>query len=215
MRDKVAVATVHGKAYFFIVNQLREHNIPFVSFVPGQPVPPKITLVISTEEEQRLVEFDRIFVYHGEGDLDSLVNEAKKALLGKKVFSTIVVGLDPGVAIGLVVLADGKVIEEGTCFSIKEVLDCIHKILLGVDFSQTSVDIKIGNGVPVYKDLLQDLDAALPAQVALEVVGEAGTNKPLKENKHSRGVRHISSATRIAARKGNLIQRGKTIATDT
>ena len=66
--------------------------------------------------------------------------------------------------------------------------------------------------VPVYEELLEDLDVALPPQVVLEVVNEAGTNKPLKENKRSRGVRYILSAKRIAGRTGNIIPRSKTIA---
>jgi len=60
--------------------------------------------------------------------------------------------------------------------------------------------------------MLGDLDNALPPQITIEVVNEAGTNKPLKENKRSRGVRHISSAIRIAGRIGNIISRRKTIA---
>ena len=88
----------------------------------------------------------------------------------------------------------------------------ILKVLRNVNFEVTNVSVKIGNGVPVYKEMLEDLDDALPPQVALEVVGEAGTNKPLKENKRSRRVRHISSATRIAGRNGNIIPRRKIIA---
>ena len=109
-------------------------------------------------------------------------------------------------------MADGKVIEEGNCFSSQEVISSILKILSNVNFAVTTVSVKIGNGVPVYKELLEDLDDALPPQVALEVVDEAGTNKPLKENKRSRGVRHISSAIRIAGRSGNIFPRRKIIA---
>jgi hypothetical protein len=144
--------------------------------------------------------------------LEGLVDQVKKALLGKDAFWKIVFGLDPGVAIGLVALADGKVIEEGNCFSTKEVIDSILKVLRNVDFAVTSVSVKIGNGVPIYKELLEDLDDALPPQVVLEVVSEAGTNKPLKENKRSRGVRHISSAARIAVRTGKIALRRKLIA---
>ena len=133
-------------------------------------------------------------------------------LLGKEAFEKIIVGLDPGTAIGLVALADGKVIEEGNCFSTQEVINSILKILRNVNLAVTNVSVKIGNGVPVYKDLLESLDDALPLQVVLEVVGEAGTNKPLKENKRSRRVRHISSATRIAGRVGNIVPRRKIIA---
>ena len=212
MKEKVAVATVQGKVYFLIVNQLREQNIPFLSLVPGQSVPAKMTLVITTEQEKHLVNHEKILVFQGDDELDSLVDQVKKLLLGKDAFSKIVFGVDPGVAIGLVAVADGKVIEEGNCFSTKEVIDSILKVLRNVNFEVTIVSVKIGNGVPVYKELLKDLDDALPPQVALIVVGEAGTNKPLKENKRSRGVRHISSATRIAGRTGNIIPRRKTIA---
>jgi len=212
MKEKVAVATVQGKPYFLIVNQLKEQNIPFISLVPGESVPAKISLVITTEQEKHLVNHERILIFHGEDELEGLVDEVKKLLLGKEDFEKIVVGIDPGAAIGLVVLADGKVIEEGNCFSSQEVITSILKVLRNVNFEVTDVSVKIGNGVPVYKELLKDLDDALPTQVTLEVVSEAGTNKPLKENKHSRGVRHISSATRIAGRTGNIIPRRRTIA---
>jgi sugar-specific transcriptional regulator TrmB len=125
-----------------------------------------------------------------------------------------VIGIDPGEAIGLAVIADGKVIEEGNCFSTQEVINSIIKTIRNVNFSLTSVSVKIGNGVPVYKELLEALDDALPPEVALEVVGEAGTNRPLKENKRSRGIRHISSAIQIAGRTGYIIQRRKAIATN-
>ncbi len=60
--------------------------------------------------------------------------------------------------------------------------------------------------------MLEGLDSDLPPQVAIEVLSEAGTNKPLKENKCSRRVRHISSAIRIAGRKGEIISRRKIFA---
>ena len=112
----------------------------------------------------------------------------------------------------MVALADGKVIEEGNCFSTKELIDSILKIIRNVDFAMTNVSVKMGNGVPVYKELLEGLDGTLPPQVVLEVVSEAGTNKPLKENKRSREVRHVASAKRIVERIGKISPRRKTIA---
>jgi len=111
----------------------------------------------------------------------------------------------------MVIITDGKVIEEGNFFRNEELITSIFKMLRNVNFEVTSVS-KIGNGVPFCKEMLEGLDRDLPPQVALEVEGEAGTNKPLKENKRSRGVRHIASAKRIAGRTGNIIPRSKTIA---
>jgi hypothetical protein len=66
--------------------------------------------------------------------------------------------------------------------------------------------------VTVYKELLEGLNGALPPQGVLEVVSEAGTNKPLKEYKLSRGVRHIASAKCMAGRAGYIIPRSIAIA---
>jgi hypothetical protein len=57
--------------------------------------------------------------------------------------------------------------------------------------------------------LLEELDTSLPPEIILEVVGEAGTNKPIQEKQRSRKIRHISSAIRIAGRSGRRIERRK------
>ena len=72
------------------------------------------------------------------------------------------------------------------------------------------VSVKIGNGVPAYKNLLATLDSALPPEVVLEAVSEAGTNRNISENKHRRGLRDIVSAIRIAGRVGYVYPRRKT-----
>jgi hypothetical protein len=211
MNEKVAVATVEGKAYFLIVNKLQEQNIPFLSLVPGESIPTEVKVVITSQKEQNLVKHEKILILTDDSDLDCLIDELKRILEGKAAYERIVVGIDPGQAVGLVVLADGKLIEEGNCYSTQEVIGNITKTLKNVNFSQTNVSVKIGNGVPVYNEILEALDRALPQPVALEVVNEKGTNKPLKDG-HSREIRHISSAKRIAGRSGHIVNRRMQIA---
>ena len=210
MKAKVAVATVQGKAYFLIVNKLKERNIAFLSLVPGETVPTEVKAVITTEKEKHRINHEKILVYDSETEPDALANEVVKILQGKEVYEKIVIGVDPGEVFGLAVIADGKVNETGNCFSIQEVLNKTKNIIKNVDFSSTAVTIKIGSGVPTYKDLLETLDAALPPQVVLQVVSEAGTNRPLNHNKHRRGLRDIASAIRIAGRAGHVYPRRKT-----
>lgn len=133
MKEKVAVATVQGRAYFLIVNALREQGIGFISLVPGQPMPSKVKLVITTEEEKTKISYDKVLVFHNESELESLIIEVKKLLLGKENLEKIVVGIDPGEAIGLAVVADGKVIEEGNCYSSHELTSSILKVLRTVN----------------------------------------------------------------------------------
>jgi len=210
MKAKVAVATVSGKAYFLIVNKLKERNITFISLVPGEPVPIEVKAVITTEKEKKRINHEKILVYNSEMEPDALANEVMKVLQGREAYEKIVIGVDPGEVFGLAVIADGKVNETGNCFSIQEALNKTKNVIKNVDFSSTAVSIKIGNGVPVYKRLLETLDAALPPEVVLEMVSEAGTNRALKENKHRRGLRDIASAIRIAGRAGHIYPRRRT-----
>ena len=211
MKAKVAVATIQGKAYFLIVNKLKERNIPFISLVPGETVPTEVKAVITTEMGKHRINHEKILVYDSETEPDSVINEVMKILQGKEAYEKIVVGVDPGEMFGLAVIADGKVNETGNCFSIQEVLNKIRNILKNVDVSSTGVSIKIGSGVPAYKELLDALDAALPSEVVLEVVSEAGTSRALNDDKHRRGLRDIASAIRIAGRVGYVYPRRKTV----
>jgi hypothetical protein len=211
MKAEVAVATVSGKAYFLIVNKLKERNIAFISLIPGEPVPTEVKVVITTYQEKHRINHEKILVYDGKTDSDTVANEVMKILQGKEVYEKIVIGIDPGEVLGLAVIADGKVIETENCFSIQEVLNKIRNTIKNVDFSSTAVSIKIGKGVPTYKDLLEAFDLALPLEMVLEVVSEAGTNRALNDNKHRRGLRDIASAIRIAGRVGYIYSRRKTV----
>jgi len=210
MKAKVAIATVSGKAYFLIVNALREKNMAFLSLIPGDPVPAEVKLVITTEKEKRLIDHERILIYDCETEPDNVMNDAVKILEGKESYERIVVGIDPGEVFGLAVLADGKVNETRNCVSAQEVLNKVRKFMKNIDISSTVVSVKIGNGVPTCKDLLEALDEALPPEVILELVSEAGTDRHISESKHRRGLRDIVSAIRIAGRAGYTYPRRKT-----
>jgi hypothetical protein len=210
MKAKVAVATVQGKTYFLIVNKLKEKNIPFISLIPGETVPTEVKVVITTEKEKNRINHEKVLVYNGETEPDALADEIRKIFQGKEDYEKIVIGVDPGDVFGLAVVADGKVNETANCFSIQEVLKKTETIVKTVDLAATVVTVKIGNGVPAYKDLLKALDATLQPEVVLEVVSEAGTSHILNENKHRRGLRDIASAIRIAGRTGYRYPRRKT-----
>ena len=208
MKDKVVIATVSGRAYFLLVNELREKKIDFLSLIPGETVPTTAKVVITTEKEKPLIKHERILVFDETKDPTDVVNEAQKLLQGKERYEKITIGIDPGEVFGLAVVADGKITETDNCFGIQEALKNIKNLLKGIDAS-TSITVKTGNGVPIYRDLLEAMDSELPPHVRLEIVSEAGTDRPTKEGSHRRGLRDIASAIRIAARTGRAYQRGE------
>ena len=212
MKAKIAVVTVCGKDYYLVVNELKRKNTPFLSLTPYEPVPIEIEVVITTEKEKPLIKHQRILALQEGMRPATLINEALKIIQGKEFFEKITIGVDPGEVFGLAVLADGKVVETGNCFSLEETLNKIADIVR--DFEGTpveSISVKIGDGVPQCKEkLLHILDKALPMSVSLESVSETGTNRSLNEAKHRRGLRDIVSAIQIAGRIGYRFQRRRT-----
>jgi len=205
MNAKVAVVTVSGKAYFLLINELKSKNIQFISAIPGETLPAEAKVVITTKNEMLLVENERVLVFEPETEPSHVVDQAVRILEGKEDYERIVVGIDPGDVFGLAVVADGRVTETRNCFDRAEVTNFVKGLVKNVDFERTAVTIKIGNGVPDHIDLLKDMNSELVLQVTLEVVDEAGTNRPFIG--HRRGLRDIISATRISGRSGTVYPR--------
>lgn len=208
MKAKIAVATVSGKAYYLLVNELKNRGLDFLSLTPQESVPIDIEVVITTAAEHHLIKHPKVLIYTNEADPAQVVNEAVRTLQGQKSHETIVVGVDPGKTFGLAVLSDGNVLETVTCSSIEETVNTILNTLAKLQAAAHIV--KVGNGAPsIAAELLSLLDKNLPENVAFEVVSEAGTSRFVGETLHKRGLRDALSAVKIAERRGQPYQRGK------
>jgi hypothetical protein len=208
-KPEIAVVTVSGRAYYLLVNELRDKKVPFLSLIPGELVPVGIKIVLTTELERHLIHNEKILTLDAKVSPESLVAEALQMIQGKERYEKLVVGIDPGDTIGVAVLADGRVVETGNCFSPEETVQQIKIVLKSsIGDRAESIVIRVGDGVPSCEEkLLRLLDKALPKNIIFESVIEAGTNRSLSEAKNRRGLRDIASATKIAGRKGNLFQR--------
>jgi hypothetical protein len=209
MKAKIAVATVSGKAYYLIVDELKKRNVPFISITPYEPVPVEIKVVLTTEREKPIINHENVLTLKEGEDPQALINQAIQHLEGKNFYEKIVIGVDPGEVLGIAVLADGKIIKTGNSFSIKETIDEIGNIIEGLkDVKTSTIIVRVGDGVPEYKErLLRALDRRLPPNVELESVSEAGTDRYISEAKHRRGIRDIVSAIKIARRNGQKFVR--------
>ena len=209
MKAKIAVATVSGKAYYKLLNELKRKGLPFLSLKPWDPIPLNIKVVITTKKERHLVEHPTVLIFERESNPTSVIDEAILSVQGKRNYEKVVVGVDPGETYGVAVLGDDNVLETLVCSSLKEAVD----VILGDSkrFPATVSLVKVGDGAPVYtKQLLHSLDEALPQETVIEIVSEAGTSRFINEAAHRRGLRDKMSAIEIAGRKGQMFPRRKT-----
>ena len=111
MRPKVAVATVQGKAYFLIVNELKQRHLPFVSLIPGEQIRAEMRAVVTTPQEKHLVSHPKILVFDLQIDPEILGREVVMILQGKETYENVIIGIDPGEVFGMAVIADQSVID--------------------------------------------------------------------------------------------------------
>ena len=209
MKAKIALATVSGKAYYKLVNELKAKGLPFLSLKPWDHIPLDVKVVVTTEKEGSSITHPNVLTFKHEDDPAKLIDEAMRIIQGRRSYEKIMVGIDPGKTFGVAILGDGNVLETINCSSLKETMDAVLKTVQKAP--ATSCVVKVGDGVPVYtKELLHWLDESLPEEVILETVSEAGTSHFVKETAHLRGLKDAMSAIKIAGRNGKVFQRKKT-----
>ena len=209
MKAKIALATVSGRAYYKMVNELKRKGLPFLSLKPWDPIPLDIKVVITTKEERHLVAHPNVLIFEYESNPTSVIDEAVLGVQGKRSYEKVVVGVDPGKTYGVAVLGDDNVLETLNCSGSKEAVNVILDDLNR--FPATVSVVKVGDGAPAYtKGLLPSLDETLPQETVIEVVSEAGTSRFMNETAHRRGLRDAMSAIEIAGRNGQIFPRRKT-----
>jgi len=208
MKAKIAVATVSGKAYYLIVNELKKKNVSFLSLKPNDDIPLDVKAVITTKKERSKITHQNVLEYEETKKLAEIVDEAIRIAKGKRMYERLVVGVDPGQNFGVAVLGDGNILETKDCTSASETVNTIKNVLSRTPANH--IAIRIGNGAPSYtEELLRNLDDAIPLNIVIESVGEEGTSQCLGETAHRRGKRDVGSAIKIAQRQGKILPRRK------
>lgn len=206
MRAKIAVVTVSGKAYYFIVNELKLKKLPFLSLKPTDTIPVDIKVVITTEKEQEQITHPNKIIFKQDSDPAQIIAEAERVVQGKTSYEKIVVGIDPGKTFGIAVLGDGKIIETANGFNEEETFRTVMNAIKRNPAN--SLIIRIGDSAPTYAEsLLRLFEQELPRNVDMEMVSEAGTTSLSKELPNRKGAKDVISAIKIAGRFGRPIKR--------
>jgi len=200
MSQKIAVATVSGKAYYLLVNELKQRKLSFLSCLPQKPISPSAQVVITTVNERHLVNHPNVLVFDPEDDPSEIVDKALQVIQSKTAYKEATVGIDPGKNFGVAILGDGKVIKKMQILSLEKTVDTVLLELKRIP-SQTK-HVKIGNGIPeLAEEIAARLDLSLPRDVSIEIVSEVGTST-LRRDGFRKKVTDADSAAEIGRKNG-------------
>jgi hypothetical protein len=207
MSSKIAVATVSGKAYYLLVNELRQRKLLFLSCIPDKPIPPSIQVVITTETERPAVKYPNVLVYNPESEPSEIIDEAIRIIQSKEAYKEVTVGIDPGKNFGVAVLGDGRILKKTQSFSLEKAVDTVLMEIKKNPAQRRHV--KVGNGIPeLAEEIASRLNTALPDDVSIELVSEVGTSI-LKSDGSKRKATDADSAIEIARKNGQIKTRRK------
>lgn len=176
------------KASYEIAKVLRTLKIPFVLLKKGDSIPNNVCAFISREKSH-----DRRAVLY-EGNAKKAVLKAISVCKGRECFEEVVIGIDPGSRVGMVVLADGDLMEARAFLSYK--LEEVVKSVL-MDYPAKSFIFKIGKG-----EISQEVISIIKEDVRARVEFVDEEKLPIPPKYRIKGMkRDLKSALIIALSK--------------
>jgi hypothetical protein len=166
----IGLLTENPRAYFEILEILREQELKFISLDFSDPIPANVGVVITTESEKDSVDFDRIV---SEDDPDEAVARAKRILAGETVIRELTIGIDPGSRPGFAALGDGVVLTRSVAPSPEAVGDFVDDLVK--DFPEANVVVRIGHGDRTNRNRI--FNTLWDNGHSLEIVDERNTTK--------------------------------------
>ena len=192
----VALVTRDPTLYGEIAATLRERRIPSVSLLPGQSIPSRVAVVLTTPSEAKLVRHSRVLTVPPDGDRGALWAAVGHALHAKDATAEIIVGIDPGPRPGYAVLSGSAVIGEGVLESPEAIVEFTGH--LRRRFPSRSIRHRVGSGDPVRRNRI--VNGLLAQRRSVELVDEQGTTP-----RGHRRPRDMLAARRIAVTAGRPV----------
>jgi hypothetical protein len=181
---RVGIFTLDFKFYHDIIADLRKWKIPFTSLESTSNIPRDISVVLSSEKDERF--WDRQI---NARDSTYGIRNSLPLLMNREAFDEVIIGLDPGPYPGIAVVADNVLTEAFET----PMIEMVRKEVMEIkdSYRYRNITIKIGDGDKPHRDrIIQDLN---DTGIDLKVVDERNTSMPHKIHNNALSAARIAS----------------------
>ena len=174
----ISLATMDFRLCHLLREKLSQKGFSLEQLQPGDPPSKDSILVVTTEEEnnQKNMNYSNLVVLSKVEtlNLDKAYSKIMLGIEGKKIWESLIIGVDPGLNIGVAVITDGCLQSTLETRDIKEAVNFI--VLTLKNLSAKMAIIRIGS-TGGYRQvlILNELLNVKPEHVGLEVVDELHT----------------------------------------
>ena len=196
---KLIISTDNIRFYYGVAGYLKDEGLAFMSVPVGEPLPARDTVVITTEREAPLMDHPRIY-YHDDPVIAARM--AIQALKMEKKYDEIVIGIDPGKAIGMAVVGDGRVLGASVLSTVEDVSEELSFYL--DSYMAERLLVRIGDGDRTVRDRI--ITEIWPLGLEMEIVKEQDVKK--EERRAGEFAKRRKDASDIAAAIGISMKNG-------
>ncbi|MGI0130748.1 MAG: hypothetical protein ACREDE_00245 [Thermoplasmata archaeon] len=150
---------------------LRERRLPSISLLPGQRIPDRVAVVLTSPEEAREISHPHVLAVAEDGDRRALGAAVEHALEVGEPYGDLIIGIDPGPRPGYAIFAGTTCIGAGILDSPEAVATFSGQ--LRHRFPSRRVLFRVGMGDPPSRNRV--VNGLLSRHRSVELVDEQGT----------------------------------------
>jgi len=189
----IGLLTSNFSLYHDVIDILRRREIPFISLDFSNQIPSEVDIIITSEEDAGIIDFDKKIVCRENCNLETLIDKAEMMCYGENI--KIIFGIDPGDNIGIAIFGNEKFIRSFVAKSPEQASEFIKEYMEEMDANE--VIVRIGNGARLVRNRI--INFLINENLKIEIVDESTI--PCMDD-------DALDAFKIAMAKGNEIKRG-------
>jgi hypothetical protein len=167
----VGLVTRDPALYGELAGFLRERRLPSVSLFPGQRIPDRVAVVLTSPDEAAEISHPHVLVVARDGDRRALGAAVEQALGPGESETELIVGIDPGPRPGYAILSGRNFLGDGILEEPEAV--GMFSSHLHRQFPSRRVLFRVGTGDPPARNRI--VNVLLTHQRSVELVDEQGT----------------------------------------
>jgi len=166
----IGLMTEDFRFFYETVRALKRREEPFVSLGFDDVVPQAVGVIITTPEERERVGFPRVVARR---ESEEAIDLANCMLRGGQHFEKVIVGIDPGIRIGTVIMGDGRTLLARVYSSPEGLSDSLTRLVRSLE--PRELVIRVGHGDRTRRDRI--IRRLWPLGAEIEVVDETSTTR--------------------------------------
>ena len=197
----VALVTRDPALYHDLAGFLRERRLPTVSLLPGDRIPDRVGVVLTSAEEEELIDHPHVLAVNEGSDRRALGAAIVQLLAAGDPGVELVVGIDPGPRPGYAILAGPTCIGEGILENPEAT--GMFAAQMHRRFPGRALRYRVGSGDPPARNRI--INALVAHHRSVEIVNENGTTP-----RGRRRPRDAEAARSIAGTPGSAVKEALT-----